>query len=331
MRAAIVGCGGIAQVHKAVLTGMEGVQVVALCDIIPQRAEAMNIPGAAIYSDFGEMLEQADFDVLHICTPHYLHTPEALAAAEKGKAIFCEKPPVITWEQWAQFRSLAGKTPVGVCLQNRYNPETRALMELLASGKAGKLRGGRAFVTWCRNAPYYTESGWRGELDTEGGGVLINQSVHTLDLLLRCVGRPQAVEAGIANHHLKGVIQVEDTMEAYLQSGDVASVFYATNSYCADSPILVEIACENVTARIEQGKLTCFWADGREELVETAAEAETLGKSYWGASHEACIRDFYASVREGRPFQNDIPGITDTVETMLALYQSGREHRVVEL
>lgn len=333
-RVGVVGCGGIAQVHGAVLQHLEGVELVACADIRPERAAAFAEKfGGKAYDSMEAMLEGEQLDAVHLCTPHYLHTPMVKLAVERGLHVFTEKPPVINWEQWEQLQELAkGSTRVGVCFQNRYNRSVGMLRDILASGKAGKVLGARAFVTWHREAPYYTESGWRGSLKTEGGGALINQSVHTLDLLGQFLGRADRVEAVMANHHLKGVIEVEDMMEAYIQFGDARALFYATTAHCADSPVLVELVCENVTIRMEEQEVTLTWADGTKEHHSLAAPTTAAGgKAYWGASHGFCIADFYRCVREGKPFRNDIPGIKDTAELMLSVYQSAREHKVVEL
>lgn len=333
-RVGVVGCGGIAQVHGAVLQHLEGVELVACADIRPERAAAFAEKfGGKAYDSMEAMLEGEQLDAVHLCTPHYLHTPMVKLAVERGLHVFTEKPPVINWEQWEQLQELAkGPTRVGVCFQNRYNRSVGMLRDILASGKAGKVMGARAFVTWHREAPYYTESGWRGSLKTEGGGALINQSVHTLDLLGQFLGRADRVEAVMANHHLKGVIEVEDMMEAYIQFGDASALFYATTAHCADSPVLVELVCENVTIRMEEQEVTLTWADGTKEHHSLAAPTTAAGgKDYWGASHGLCIEDFYRCVREGKPFRNDIPGIKDTAELMLSVYQSAREHKVVEL
>lgn len=333
-RVGVVGCGGIAQVHGAVLQHLEGVELVACADIRPERAQAFaeNFGGKA-YDSMEAMLEGEQLDAVHLCTPHYLHTPMAKLAVERGLHVFTEKPPVINREQWEQFQELE-KAPVrvGVCFQNRYNRSVGLMKDVLRSGKAGKVLGARAFVTWHREAPYYTESGWRGALDTEGGGVLINQSVHTLDLLGQFLGRADRVEAVMANHHLKNVIQVEDMMEAYLQFGEASALFYATTAYCADSPVLVEVVCEKATLRMEEQEVTLTWKDGTKEHFQLAApKSPATGKAYWGASHGLCIADFYHCVRKNQPFRNDISGIRDTVELMLAMYESAREHKVVEL
>lgn len=122
---------------------------------------------------------------MHICTPHYLHVPMAVYGLTHGVHVFMEKPPVISGEQLAQLEeAVAGSDRrLGLCFQNRYNPSVQEVKKLLASGEAGRIRGARGLVTWSRGREYYTESGWRGSLATEGGGALINQSVHTLDLL----------------------------------------------------------------------------------------------------------------------------------------------------
>lgn len=332
-KAGIVGCGGIAQVHAKALAKSDFAELIACADIRLERSEAMarQYGPMSAYASLEEMLEKEPIEVLHICTPHSLHTPMARLAAKKGIHVFTEKPPVISWEQWAEFLALEQeKIRVGVCFQNRYNRSVRYLEDLLASGKPGKILGARAFVTWSRGAPYYTESGWRGSLTTEGGGVLINQSIHTLDLMVRFLGRPQAVEASMANRHLKGVIEVEDTLEAYLEFPGANGLFYATTAYCADSPVLLELACENVTLRMEESEVACLWKDGQKERISFELPAAE-GKAYWGVSHEACIAGFYEAVAEGLPYQNDIESVKDTAETMLAVYSSAREGKRVVL
>lgn len=333
LKCAIVGCGGIAQVHARVLHEQETADLTAFADIKPERAEALaERYGGRAYSSLEELLERETIDVLHICTPHYLHTSMAKLAAERGIHVFTEKPPVIDETQWEEFRRLGSAVKVGICFQNRYNPEVRLLKELLAGGKPGKPLGARAFVTWKREAPYYTESGWRGSLATEGGGALINQSIHTMDLLGWFLGRAGKVDASLSNHHLKAVIEVEDTFEARIDFHGVPALFFASTGHCEDSPVLLELVCENAVLRIEGREVTIAWKDGPKERRDLSSLASpSLGKSYWGSSHSLCIADFYASLLEGRAFPNDIPGVTDTVELMLAAYRSAREGREISL
>jgi UDP-N-acetyl-2-amino-2-deoxyglucuronate dehydrogenase len=332
-KAAVVGCGGIAQVHGNAIVNGDFAQLTACADILPQRAEAYSKTfGGNPYASLEEMLEKEEIDVLHICTPHVLHTPMAQLAAKKGIHVFTEKPPVISYDQWEDFQALENlPVRVGICFQNRYNQSVRYLRQLLSSGKAGKVIGARAFVTWHREAPYYTESGWRGSLATEGGGVLINQSIHTMDLLVQFLGKPVAAEATLSNHSLKGVIEVEDTLEAYLSFASGAkATFFATNTFCQDAPVFVELVCEQAVFRMEETEVTCTWKDGRKEHISFPQPA-VAGKAYWGASHAVCIKDFYDAIEENRPYQNDIASVRDTAELMLAVYRSGREKISVTL
>lgn len=191
-RVGVVGCGGIAQVHGAVLQDLEGVELIAARTSAGSgRRTSPKSTAARPTIRWRPCWRPEDLDAVHLCTPHYLHTPMAKLAAGRGIHVFTEKPPVISWDQWREFQELE-KAPgrVGVCFQNRYNKSVLMVETLLATGQAGRVLGARAFVTWHREAPYYTESGWRGSLETEGGGVLINQSIHTLDLLVRFLGKP---------------------------------------------------------------------------------------------------------------------------------------------
>ena len=334
LKSAIVGCGGIAQTHGEMLAVQETAQLTAFADIKPERARAMaGTYGGNAYASLEEMLEHEQIDVLHICTPHPLHTPMARLAAAKGIHVFTEKPPAVNEEQWAEFAKLQNSgVRVGICFQNRYNAATEFLKELLAGGKPGKILGARAFVTWRRDPPYYTESDWRGSLTTEGGGVLINQSIHTLDLLCWFLGKADKVDATLANHHLKDIIQVEDTFEALADFGGIPAVFYATTAHAADSPVFFELVCEHATLRMEDQEVTVRWKDGSVEHHQLAAPVSpTTGKSYWGSSHGLCMGDFYDGILHCKPFRNDIPGVANTVDLMLAAYRSAREHREITL
>lgn len=324
MRSAIVGCGGIAQVHAKVIGGLEGAELVACADIRRERAEAMaNAHGGTPYTDYLDLLSKESVDVLHILTPHALHVPMAEEAAARGIAVFMEKPPVTTRAQWRRLTALQGKVPLGVCFQNRFNPATQRLRELIGMPASGPVLGARAFVTWIRNAAYYTESGWRGTWALEGGGALINQAIHTLDLLTYLLGKPTGSQASMHNRHLQGVIEVEDTVEAYITFGTAPALFYATTTYSKDAPVQLEIQCEHATFRLEGNEICCLYKTGGEERILCDSGAG-LGKTYWGNSHGVCIEAFYRSLREKDcPFPIGIGDVADTVELMLTLYEQG--------
>ena len=334
MKAAIVGCGNIAAVHAKSISLLDGVTLTAVSDIKMDRAEKYEREyGCRACDSLEKMLEAERPDVLHICTPHYLHVPMAQYALKKGIHVFSEKPPVISEAQLTCLEKAVAEGPgrAGFCFQNRYNPSVLFVKKLLASGKAGKVKGARGIVTWHRDAAYYTESGWRGKLETEGGGALINQSIHTMDLLGVFLGKPVSVEAQTANHHLPGIIEVEDMMEAYIRYENAAACFYATTAYTEDAPPLIEISCENVVIRIEELDVTLLWRDGRREKPEIDRK-KALGKSYWGTGHLDCISDFYRCLRTGERFAQDLDGVRDTVRLMLGAYESancaGKEIRM---
>lgn len=333
MRAVIVGCGNIAAVHAAVLSQMEGVSLAACADIREERAEKLAQKYKAhAYTDYEEMLEKEKPDVFHICTPHYLHVPMAVRALGQGIHVFMEKPPVISAEQLETLKLAEAKSNamLGFCYQNRYNPCVIAAKRLLESGAAGDVLGARAFVTWNRGEKYYTDSGWRGKLATEGGGVLINQSVHTMDLLCDFLGSPDYVEASMQNHHLKGMIEVEDMMEAYIRFQDKTALFYATTAYCADVPPIVEVRCEKMTVRVEDPNLTCIYPDGTVKKME-CKPLTPLGKSYWGSGHPACIQEFYDSIGKKQKFPLNLEALEPSIRLMLGMYQSAREGHPAEI
>ena len=148
------------------------------------------------------------------------------------------------------------KRQITINFQNRFNPTSIKAKEIIDSGEMGKIRGVKGLVTWFRDADYYVESGWRGSFQTEGGGVLINQSIHTLDLMRWLVGEVEFIEGHVSTRALKDVIEVEDTAEAtlYFKNG-ARGIFYATNCYTDNSPVEIEIHFDKGTLRIYDDEL----------------------------------------------------------------------------
>lgn len=147
-KVAIVGCGGISQVHARVLGAMEGVELCAFVDCRLDRAEKLagqyGEGGAGIYGDLKEMLMAKEPQVVHICTPHYLHVPMALEVLAGGGSVFMEKPPAISIRQFKQLEQALTQSngKLGICFQNRHNPSTKKVDELLREGRLGEIRGG---------------------------------------------------------------------------------------------------------------------------------------------------------------------------------------------
>lgn len=334
LKAGIVGCGNIAKMHAEALKKMADVKIQAFADCNMERAACYKEKyGAAetnCWQSLEEMLDKEELDVVHICTPHNLHVSMAKAALERGVHVFMEKPPAICRKDFQMLREAEKKSgkKVGICFQNRYNESVEKVREELNSEEFGKIIGARAFLTWSRDVEYYEKSGWRGKKTSEGGGVLINQAIHTLDLLVQFLGTPEEAEASMRNHHLKGKIEVEDTMEAYIRFHESTACMYATNAYAADAPVLIELVCENGRIRMEETFLRIQYKDGTEKTFSYEKPVGT-GKAYWGNSHGRCIADYYKCLRTGDKFRNDLDGVKETFSLTMDLYEAAETGKTV--
>ncbi|MFR7478231.1 MAG: Gfo/Idh/MocA family protein [Acutalibacteraceae bacterium] len=330
MKTLLVGCGSIAQVHAQALHQL-GREIAGFADIRPERAQKMaDTYGGRAYASLDDMLANEQADVLHICTPHYLHVPMAVAALEKGLHVLMEKPPAIVREEESTlFRAREqAKKQVGVCFQNRYNPATVQALSLLQTGKLGAIKGARAFVTGSGRTLLHRKRMAR-RLENRGGGVLINQSIHTLDLLCYLLGDPVQVSATTANHHLQGVIEVEDSAEAYITfAGGQTALFYATTAHCTDAPVYVQIVCEKGTVTLEGDDMTVTGENGY--LTHTHfAPLHHVGKDCWGASHLMLMQDFYDCLEKGKAFGIPYEDACRTLNLMLGIYESARTGQAV--
>lgn len=334
MKISIVGCGSISHTHIGVVREIADAEIISVADCVPERADEMaERCGAKAYYSIEELLEGEKPDVIHICTPHYLHVPMAVYAMEHGVNVLCEKPCAMTAEQLKELRDCQRRTgrKFGVCFQNRYNRSVQYLKHIIDTGELGEVTDIRAFVTWRRDESYYASADWRGTKAQEGGGVLINQALHTLDLVNMLSGGVSAVTAHASNDHLQGIIEVEDTVNVFTEfKKGYRGLFYATTAHAVTSPVMVEINFGDRALRIE-GDSVFELESGKIKSVLSADSFENYGKACWGSGHSALIRDFYDSVKTGREFTLDAFEGGKAVELMLAIYKSAEQNERIAL
>jgi UDP-N-acetyl-2-amino-2-deoxyglucuronate dehydrogenase len=302
--AALIGCGDVSAIHLEAIAALDGIELAAVCDTDPDRlaaaAKALSVPG---FADHRQLIDSVRPDVVHICTPHDQHAQVAIDCLEQGVHVITEKPLAHTVKDGQRLIEAAEQNPakIAVCFQNRYNAGVAAIHRLLTSGDVGEVTGAGATVMWHRTAEYYRDRPWRGRWSTSGGGLLMNQAIHTVDLVQWLVGPVTRVRGHAATHLLGDVIEVEDTAEMVLDHANGArSVFYATVANTENAPVTLDITTEQATLSL-RGDLTVSFADGRVEVVPER-RAASGGRSYWGVSHELLIRDFYDRLGDPEPF-----------------------------
>ncbi len=321
---AIIGCGAISNNHISFLNEIKNVKIIALCDILTERAqvkkEKYNLD-CKIYDDYKRMFNENKLDAVHICTPHYLHSEMAIEALKRDINVLLEKPVAVTLKQADDLLRAAEQSSAKICIsfQNRYLNRNRTVKELISSGKAGKILHINGEVAWHRTANYYLSSHWRGFKATEGGGVLINQAIHTLDLIHWFAGEVYNVKAYCDNFHFKDVIDVEDTAYASLTFKNGAKcLFNATNGNYKDNPINIEIACENMLLELKNNDL---YIDGVKQNLHDEAVGYS-GKDYWGIGHYMLFEDFYNKLESGSDMDIDVFEASKVLKTLLAIYDS---------
>ena len=322
MRVAVIGMGVVSRPHVHALKTC-GQQIVAFCDVDSERCDSANEEfelSAAVYTDYKKMIAEVKPDVVHICTPHYLHAEMVYHALGENVHVLCEKPLAINEAQLAQIEEAvqSSKATLAVCQQNRFNPAMQLVKNFLADKKVDSAC---ASVFWQRDAGYYRSEAWRGKWETEGGGVMINQALHTLDILQWVCGMPYSVSATTANHSLQGVIEVEDTAFGRFLFDGGAFTISATNSEAADFPVTYQFrAGEDVVQMVGYQVVI----NGKAVTVEE--DLPLVGKAVWGTSHLRLIARLYDCLEKGNPFEIDFYEARKVVRMILAMYRSkGKE------
>ncbi|MFH5806064.1 Gfo/Idh/MocA family protein [Alienimonas sp. DA493] len=354
LRTALVGCGKIGRTHALALTRLPESRFVGCCDADAARAAAFAAEfGGTAHDRIDDLLRSADPEVLLIATPHPLHAAPAIAALKAGVHVLVEKPLAASLADCDAMLAAAdrGGATLGVISQRRYYEPVVRMRQAIDAGKIGKPVLGLFLMYSWRAPAYYRSDPWRGTWTGEGGGVLVNQSPHQLDLLQWFLGEPEEVAGywGNLNHPS---VEVEDTAVAALRfrggglgsiltslsqepglytkvhvhgsngasvgvQTDTGASFVAGVSGIADPPLNDIWAIPG-----EQGDLERFRRD------DAAAFAAVDGTTHY---HELNIADFLRAVRDGAP-----PPVTGaegrTVVAMFqAIYESNRTGRSVRL
>lgn len=320
LRSCIVGYGSIGPVHAKAIQHMDSARLYAVCDNDDKRAMACRDENdCEIYTDFEQMLKDQNIDVIHICTPHYLHMEMATKAIIAGKHVVLEKPVAMNPQELHVLCKIVSESNKKLCVmfQNRENPCIRTLKRLQREDAfIGKLLGVWGNLSWSRDFDYYKSSPWRGKWETSGGGVLMNQAIHLLDLMIYFGGEVNSVKSSISNKGLPE-IQVEDTVDAVIsfESG-VKGIFNATNLYSINSGYRLELDFENAGFRYSDGSLFKT-VNGETELIMKDNKM-TPGKSYWGSGHEVAIKAFYDSIEKN---ENNFTGLSDVLQVMNTVFK----------
>ncbi len=334
---AIVGTGSIAGHFIKSIAEIGDCTVTALCSSNASRAKTAEEKfGIITYYDLPELLEQENVDIVCICTASGHHLESARQAAIAGKHVLCEKPLEITTARVDQMISICeqNKVKLGCIFQNRFSDDFNRLRKAVESGVLGKLVALNALIPWYRSDSYYGDSQWRGTLSGDGGGALINQGIHTVDLFQLLGGDIREVYGQIRT--MTHTIEGEDLAMAIVTfSEGTLGMIQASTSMWPGYPERLEVYGEKGSAILEGGHLAHFKVQGLDNIDRESGKTGASGSSDpMAISHELHrkqILDFATAVRESRLPQVDGWEGRKSVQLIEAIYQSSALNKPVKL
>lgn len=342
LNVALVGTGNISASHlRAYLKFPDRCRVVALCDVVPERAEArkreLGLDDAVVVASHEELLDRQDIDLVSVCTPPSTHAPITIDLLRAGKNVLVEKPmapSVADCDAMLRAERESGKV-LSVVAQNRFRDDIAVLKEALDSGLLGPVAHLRTDSAWWRGVPYYDLS-WRGTWQSEGGGPTLNHAIHHIDLVLWMLGAPQAVAAMMTNAWHDNA-EVEDLSVALLQyDRAVAQLTSSVVHHGEEQEIVVQGRDASVAqpwkVRSETTQPNGFpTPEGDTALVARLEELAAAHETLPHLGHTGQVEDVLAALETGRaPAIGGADG-RRTVEVVTAIYQAAIERRTVDL
>lgn len=339
MKFGIIGTGMIGAYHAKAIDAMEGGELVGAADMVAERAIAFgennNTRG---YNSVAEMLADPEIDIVTIGTPSGAHLDPALAAIEAGKHVVVEKPLEITTERIDKMVTAADAKGVTVSaiLNRRFHPAMDAFKAAVDEGRFGVLASASAYVKWYRDQAYYDSAGWRGTWALDGGGALMNQSIHTIDALIYLAGPVKSVQANtVCLAHVD--IEVEDTAVALVEFENGArGVIEGTTCAWSESghPARVQLAGTEGSVFLADEAFEC-WDFMKEQPIDLQIRESHMsgGAVGLGANdpsaisfyqHQRNFEEVVSAIREGRQASTSSVEARKSVELIQAIYESAR-------
>src|SRR5215470_15839775 len=324
----IAGCGMIGKVQAEAIASIPGARLMAVCARDEKRvAEFAARFGATGYSDYGKFLGHPGLRIVNICTPNGLHAEQGIAAARAGKHVLVEKPIDTTLEKADALIEACDRNGVklGVIFQSRFLPAAQKIKRAIAEGRLGRLMIGDAYVKWYRAPEYYADS-WHGTIALDGGGALINQAIHTVDLLRWMMG-PVNTAFAMKSTLRYPQIEAEDTLVASLrfQSGSLGVIEAATSAKPGFKRRL-EISGERGTVILDGDAISCWEIDG-EQITDGSANPAAISNE----GHRRQIEDMMRAVIENRAPMIDGREGRKSLEVVVALYESAMSGQAVRI
>ncbi|MBY0123499.1 Gfo/Idh/MocA family protein [Bacillus sp. S/N-304-OC-R1] len=332
---AIVGMGHIANKHIEAIQNAENAHLFAICDTNPSRLE-LDLPDVKKYTDLQKMLEEnPEIHVVNICVPSGLHALLTKIVAENGRHIIVEKPMSLKLQDAEDMIQYANEHGVKLAVvhPNRFRPAIQKLREQMDAGAFGKLSHANATVRWNRNQAYYDQAEWRGTKEFDGG-VLMNQAIHDLDLMLWLMGPVESVQAMAATRLRK--IETEDVAAAVVQfkNGALGVIEAATTIYPKNLEESIAIFGETASVKIS-GRNANFietWdiegvTEEEADKIKDEIKADPFGKP----GHQCIIEDMAMAIQENRnPIVTGEDGLAP-VKLILAILESAETGKKVVL
>ena len=340
IRFAVIGVGGIGRLHVKSMQELDTTQVTALCN--RQGGESQQLAqqiGAAWESDYQSVVKRDDVDAVTICTPSGTHMDIALAAIQAGKHVLVEKPIEITLPRIDRIlnAATAANVKLGCMFQTRMRRGAQHVRRAVNDGRLGKLLLANAFVQWHRSADYYNTT-WRGTLDLDGGGALINQAIHSIDLLQWLAGPVDELYA--RTNTMVHTIEAEDTASAMISFANGAQgVIQAATSLKFGHPARVELHGSKGSIILQEGRIVRWKLDAADEHEE--AEMLALEQSDGSGSQDPTaignaaqreqIADFVDAILQNRSPLISGDEARHSVEIIRAIYHSSKIKQSVRL
>lgn len=324
VRLGIIGLGAEGGMYAEFLASgrVPNMEIGAICDILPEKKEKADEYGVPFYADYKEMIASGNVDAIVTTVPHYLHPEMGIYALEHGMHTLLEKPVGVYTKQAREVIEFARTKPelkFGVFFNQRTNPLYKDLKAILESGELGALRHTSWIITtWWRPQPYYDQSDWRATWGGEGGGVLVNQAPHQLDLWQWICGVPQSVFAKVQYGYRRD-IAVEDEVNALVDFGNGATGTFITCTHDLPGTDRLEILCDKGKIVVDNSnRVTITRLKDDEQVMSQGMDVSTVaalftGKldraelmteetkdygSVWGAQHCDVMENFAAQILE---------------------------------